>query len=168
MSTLDQIHHGLQHALESLAEGWHALRQRAAHAVTRFSPCGGAGGGNGPERALLHGASRWGLLAAEVREDEEQVVVTLEAPGMRAEDFDLQVVDDLLVVRGEKRMETEEAFGGRYFLLERAYGAFERAIHLPAEVDQHRAKAHYRCGVLSIALPKRNRIRSRRVPVGAS
>jgi HSP20 family protein len=91
--------------------------------------------------------------------------VNLEVPGMEAGDFDIEVVEDLLVIRGEKRVEREDTGGGRYFLLERAYGAFERAIHLPAEVEQDRAEANYRRGVLSVSLPKRNRHWSRRVSV---
>ncbi len=62
MSTLDQIRHGFQNAIESLAEGWRALRERASQALTRFThhPKGG-----GAEDQLMASASRWGLLAAE-------------------------------------------------------------------------------------------------------
>lgn len=159
MSTLDQVRHGLHHALESLAEGWHALRQRAAHAMTHFSL---------REDEEVPAMSRWALLAAEVREDDARILVELEVPGMRAEDFDVEIIDDLLVIRGEKRWETEDAGKGRYYLAERAYGAFERALHLPAEVDQARTQARYRRGVLSIVLPKRNLQRSSSVTVGLS
>jgi HSP20 family protein len=164
MTTLNQVSQGLHHAWESLAEGWHALKQRSAHALTHFLPGESA---NGSEAALVHGAARWAILAAEVREDEDRVVVRLEAPGMAAEDFDIEVVDDLLVIRGEKRVEREDTGDGRYFLLERAYGAFERAIRLPAEVRQDQAEASYKRGVLSVSLPKRARNLSRRVSVNA-
>lgn len=164
MSTLDQLHHGFHQAWHSLAEGWHALRERAAHALTYFTPQRTKGELQTVDEQLLVNASRWGLLAAEVREEEDQIRVRLEAPGMEPDQFDIEVIDDVLVVRGEKHAEREQN-SGRYYLLERAYGAFERAIRLPAAVDQGKAKANYRHGVLSITLPKTQRARARRIAV---
>lgn len=150
MSTLDQIRHGFQNAIESLAEGWNALRQRASQALTRFTH---HPKGTSAEDQLMASASRWGLLAAEIKEEPEQIVVKLEAPGMEADQFEIEVFDDILVVRGEKTAEREQT-SGRYYMLERAYGAFERALRLPAPVDESRAEARYRNGVLTIRLPK--------------
>lgn len=155
-----QDDHDPRHAFSALSEGWSALKQRAAHALTHFMPAG--------ESGPLWGASRWGLLPAEVRETEDGVVVAMEAPGMRPEDFDVDVVEDMLMIRGEKRAARDGAEGGRYFLLERAYGAFERTIRLPAEVDRDRAAAHYRAGVLTVTLPKRVRNRVGRVAVNGA
>jgi HSP20 family protein len=58
-----------------------------------------------------------------------------------------------------------EQAGGRYYVLECAYGSFERAISLPSAVEQSRARASYRNGVLRIALPKVALARARRIPV---
>ncbi len=93
------------------------------------------------------------MLAAEVFADDSRVVVRMEIPGMKRSDLDIEVMDDLLVVRGRKRMERETSHG-RYHVLECAYGSFERAIPLPARVDENRARARYRKGVLRIELPK--------------
>jgi len=79
--------------------------------------------------------------------------VRLEAPGLEREDFDIEVFEDTLIIRGEKRL-TRERNEGRYHVLECAYGRFERAIPLPAEVEADRASARYRNGVLRIELPK--------------
>jgi HSP20 family protein len=166
MSTLDQVRHGFQHAWDSLAEGWHALRQRAAHALTRFTPIHAADETQTLPAQLIQNASHWGVLAAELKETEDRVVVKLEAPGMDPEDFEIDVVDDILVVRGHKDIENEAA-EGRYYLLERAYGAFERAFRLPAEVDQNRASAQYNRGVLTISLPKSDHNISRRVVISS-
>jgi HSP20 family protein len=95
----------------------------------------------------------WGVLAAEVSDDGDKVVVRLEAPGMAKDDFDLQVMDGYLIVRGEKRLEREET-KGRYHVTECAYGHFERAIPLPDEVDTAKASASYKRGVLRVELPK--------------
>ncbi|WP_133719202.1 Hsp20/alpha crystallin family protein [Methylocaldum gracile] len=161
MSTLNHMHHGLHHTLHSLAEGWSALKQRASHALTRFTlrepPHEGG--------KLTQGASRWGLLPAEVREENDWITIDIEIPGMEADDFEIQILEDQLIVRGEKRNVHEGSIGERYFLLERAYGFFERVIHLPAEIDQDNIKARYRRGVLSISLPKTSHNRSQRITV---
>lgn len=113
----------------------------------------------------MQGASRWGLLPAEVREENDRITIDIEIPGMEADDFEIQILEDQLIVRGEKRNAHEGAFGERYFLLERAYGFFERVIHLPAEIDQDNIMARYRRGVLSISLPKTSHKRSQRITV---
>lgn len=162
MSTLDQIRDGFGRALYNLAEGWHQLRQRTANALTHFTPRRSGGElETGRERVALD-APRWGLLAAEINEDDEQLVVRLEAPGLDPDDFDIQVVDDYLVVRGEKRVEREQQHA-HYHVMECAYGRFERALPLPVPVDESRTRASYRRGVLTVTLPKarpaeRNRI----------
>jgi len=164
MSTLDQVLHGLQHGWDSLAEGWHALRQRAGHALTRFTPISTTGAAQTPADQLLHNAAHWGLLTSEVRETTDRVVVKLEAPGMEPQDFEIEVVDDVLVVRGHKHIENE-AVEGRYYLLERAYGSFERAFRLPAAVQRDQTSAQYHRGVLTIALPKSHPKTSRRIAI---
>ncbi|MGE0081051.1 MAG: Hsp20/alpha crystallin family protein [Thiohalomonadaceae bacterium] len=163
MSTLDQLRHGLQRAFENLSEGWQELRDRTAQALTRFHPA--RRDVQSPEdRVALH-SSRWGLLAADVREEEDQIVVRMEAPGMESADFDLSVVDRrLLLVRGEKRVQREET-RGHYVLMESAYGRFERAIPLPADVDETRTKAAYQRGVLRVILPKLKTGTRRRITV---
>jgi len=110
-------------------------------------------------------SSGWGLLPAEVLDEEDRVRVRLEAPGMKKDDFNLTVLDNCLLVHGEKRLEDERSHG-RYRVTERAYGAFERSIPLPAAVDSDRAEARYERGVLSVELPKSAPERRRRVSVG--
>jgi len=165
MSTLNQIREGLSQAWGAITEGWHDLREKAAHALTRFHP--NRGELQPADEYLTRNAARWGLLAAEVSEDDKEVVVKLEVPGMDSNNFDLQVVDNYLVVRGEKQVEREES-RGRYYVMERAYGSFERAIPLPTPVDESGARANYQRGVLRITLPKSARARSRRVEVQVS
>ncbi len=150
MATLQQLRQGLGEMWSSVVEGWRRLTERAASAVTRFSPSS-RDGGNLPE--LRQRSIGWGVLAAEVFDDDARVVVRMEVPGMKRSDLDVEVIDDLLVVRGRKRMERESTHG-RYHVLECAYGRFERAIPLPARVDGNAARAKYRRGVLRIELPK--------------
>jgi HSP20 family protein len=72
---------------------------------------------------------------------------------MNKEDLDIEVQDDALVVRGEKRFERENT-DGRYRVMQCAYGNFRRVVPLPVPVLSDRAKAGYRNGVLRVELPK--------------
>jgi len=160
MSTLSQLREGLHRAWDSITEGWRELRDMAGEALTRFHPTSAEDG----EVPARRGSVRWGLLAAEVADDDGSVLVTIEAPGMTAGDFDLEVVGDVLVVRGEKRTSREDRVGD-YYISERAYGRFERAVQLPASVDQSKAEARYDAGVLKVWLPKVEGRRRSRIPI---
>jgi len=164
MSSLDQLRQQLGRAWESVAEGWQHLRTRASDALTRFSPPARYGQVETPEERFTRQSVGWALLAAEVQETEDEVVVRLEVPGMDAQGFEIAVVDAILVVRGEKRVE-REGRQGRYHVMECAYGRFERRVPLPAAVEEGRAAARYRAGVLQVTLPKRGRSRARRIAV---
>ena len=166
MATLQQISEGVGEAWGSLMDGWRRLYRRAAGAITRFSP-----GGRDRRlvdtqqaRELALRSAGWGVLACEVFDDDDRVIVRLEAPGMEKDDFDLQVQDDYLVVRGEKQMARERTEGG-YRISECAYGRFERAIPLPAGVETDGASASYRRGVLRVDLPKSTQHRRRSISV---
>ena len=94
----------------------------------------------------------------------DKVVVRLEAPGMEGADFDIEVVENYLVIRGQKNIERERT-DGRYHILECAYGSFERALPLPEDVVADKAKASYKRGVLRVELPKSAAARHRRIDV---
>jgi HSP20 family protein len=93
------------------------------------------------------------MLGGDVFEDDKRIVVRLEAPGMSKGDFDIQVLDDALVVRGQKRFK-REGTEGRWRVLQCAYGSFLRAVPLPAPVKSDKSRASYRNGVLRVELPK--------------
>ncbi|CAK0747268.1 HSP20 family protein [Gammaproteobacteria bacterium] len=162
MSTMNQLRQGLGRAWEGLAEGWRHITERAGGALTRFNPVRQEV--ETPGALVERYAPRWGLLAAELREENDTLVIKLEVPGMEPEQLDVDVVDDFLVIRGEKRVEREEA-RGRYHVMECAYGSFERAVRLPMPVDPHRTRARYRHGVLTITLPKLAPTHTRRIKV---
>lgn len=166
MSTLQSVRQGLGRTWETLAEGWHRLRETAGQALTRFMPLHKGGELERWEDQFIARSPGWGLLAVEVHEDDEQLNVRLEVPGMDKDHFDIDVVDNVLVVRGEKRVQQEQR-KGRMHIMECAYGAFERAIPLPVDVEGDRATATYRHGVLRVSLPKRHVARARRIPVNA-
>jgi len=90
----------------------------------------------------------------DVRETEDAVLVTAEMPGLEEKDFELELGDGVLTLRGEKRSEHEEKEKGSVHHLERSYGSFRRSVALPCEVEAEKANAIYRKGVLEVTLPK--------------
>ena len=100
MASLSQLRQGLHRSWQSMTEGWRHLRERASHALTHFSPARRHDEVETVADQAMQEGSRWGLLAADVEEKTDSVVVRLEAPGMEAEDFDISVDDNYLVVRG--------------------------------------------------------------------
>lgn len=164
MSTLSQLREGLTRAWETVTEGWRELVDRAGDAITRFHLRPKTGEVQTHEERIAEQGARWGVLAAEVKLNDNDVEVDIEVPGMDAEDFELHVHDDVLVVHGEKRVERERN-EGQYHIMERAYGSFERAVRLPAQVDESRAAAVYRRGVLHITLPRSAALTARRIQV---
>ena len=158
MATFDKLTHNLRDTVDHLAEGWQEIWQQARNAITRFTP------GQDENHPLTRTSSRWGVLSAEVRETEDAIEVLLEAPGMNPEDFDIQVNRDQLLIRGSKQYASDRK-EGRFHVTERAYGRFERLIPLPVEVDEDKASAHYRKGVLELTLHKHASATPRRIAV---
>lgn len=89
----------------------------------------------------------------DVVEDDKQVRVSVELPGMDENDFDVSLSHDVLTIRGEKKAEKEDK-GKNYYRMERTYGAFERRIPLPGNLDTDKIEATYQRGVLTVTLPK--------------
>ena len=166
MSTMNQLRQGISRAWDTVTEGWRELRELAGDALTRFQPKTSRGEVETAADRIVARASRWGLLAAEVADNDDRVQVMLEVPGLEAGDFKIEVRGDVLVVRGEKKLAREET-QGHFHVMERAYGQFERAIRLPAAVEDEGAKAKYRNGVLTVSLPKAKSAQVRRISVEA-
>ena len=167
MSTLRQLRSGFSRALDTLNEGWNELVERTGSALTRFHLPRSGSGVETPEDRVARDGVRWGVLAAEISVDEESVRVAIEIPGMDKKSFDIQLTDDVLVVRGEKNVEREST-QGRYYVMERAYGRFERAIELPVPVTDSGVKAEYKRGVLRVTLPRRADAKVRRIEVSGT
>jgi HSP20 family protein len=97
----------------------------------------------------------------DVTETDREIKVCAEIPGVDSKDIDVTVEDGMLTIKGEKKYEREQNEKGQY-RMERSYGAFERSIALPAEVDESKAKAEFNKGVLRLTLPKKPGTPSRR------
>ena len=99
----------------------------------------------------LPGWSSGSWPSLEVNASDNEIRVSAELPGMDEKDIELLVDQDVLTIRGEKKSETEDK--GRHFS-ERYYGRFERSIALPFEVEEDKAEASFKNGVLTVTLPK--------------
>jgi HSP20 family protein len=108
--------------------------------------------------SLASSRSNWGWPNVEVSDTDKEIRVTAELPGLEEKDVEVTLDDDVLTIRGEKRSESED--GPRQFS-ERFYGQFERRIPLGTEVEEDKAEARFKNGVLTITMPKTERARSK-------
>ncbi len=103
-------------------------------------------------RRRVRGEMVW-APEVDVYEDENNVVVQAELPGLKPKEVDISIAGNTLTLKGEKKGEKEEE-GRNYYLVERVYGSFERSIELPIEVDASKAKATMKDGILEVVIPK--------------
>lgn len=89
----------------------------------------------------------------DIFEDGGDVVVKAEIPGMRKEDIEVNLTDEMVTVSGEKKKE-ETVEKKNYYRVERSHGSFRRSFRLPKEVQSDKAKAKFKDGVLEIRVPK--------------
>jgi HSP20 family protein len=102
--------------------------------------------------------------SVDIYENKDQIVIEAELPGMKQEDFDLTIENNVISLRGERKFEkTDES--DNYHRVERSYGSFTRSFTLPQTVSADEAKAEYTNGVLRVTLPKREEVKSRRIEV---
>lgn len=100
-------------------------------------------------------------------EDENEIRVTAELPGLEKDDFKVELSGNQLVIRGEKKVSREEKKRSYYFS-ECSYGSFARTIPLPSEVDPDKVEATYKNGMLMIRLPKTEQSKAKKIDVQVS
>lgn len=114
--------------------------------------------------ALEATPGRW-APSVDVSEDDAQYVVTAELPGAKKDDVSVELHENLLTIRGEKRNEREEKNEQRRYV-ERTYGSFSRSFTLPSNADADRIKASFEDGVLTIEIAKREELKPKNIVVG--
>lgn len=93
------------------------------------------------------------MLAIDMYETDEAVIVKATVPGIKADDIDINVAGDVLTIRGEHK-EEQEVEEQTYYYRERRQGSFSRSIQLPKSVTTDKAEAEFEDGVLKLTLPK--------------
>jgi HSP20 family protein len=89
----------------------------------------------------------------DIFEEGENFVVKAEIPGMKKEEIEVNLTDDMVTISGEKKKE-EKVEKKDYYRLERSYGSFSRSFRLPKEIQTDKAKATFKDGVLELKVPK--------------
>ncbi len=104
------------------------------------------------------------MPAVDVFDTNDAVVLRAELPGMKVDDIQIEVDDNVLSLKGERTFE-ENVDEERYYRVERRYGAFQRSLALPQGVKADEIRATYEDGVLEVTVPKAEAERPRRIEV---
>jgi len=102
--------------------------------------------------------------AVDVYEDDHQVTLKIEVPGIDEKDIDVRLENNTLTVTGERRLEKEEK-EENYRRVERQYGSFTRSFTLPQTVDAEKVSAQYDKGVLKITLAKKAEAKPKQIKI---
>jgi HSP20 family protein len=103
--------------------------------------------------------------AVDVREDNKEIVLEVELPGIRPDDVEVTAENGVLTIRGEKQSASSEAQEGRYHVIERSYGSFTRSFQLPSGVDERRIEAEFEHGLLNVRIPKAALAQPRKIEI---
>jgi len=103
----------------------------------------------------------------DIYETGESIVLEVELPGITKEDITVEVKNNTLTLKGEKKFE-REVKEENYHRVERSYGSFQRAFTLPSTVQQDKVKAKFKEGILEITLPKVEEAKPKQIKVEVS
>lgn len=101
------------------------------------------------------------LPSIDVSENEKEIQINAELPGLTEKDIEVNLQDNVLILKGEKKQE-EEKKDKNYHHIERRYGSFYRSIPINEEVDTDKIKANFKNGVLNILIPKNESIKNKK------
>ena len=102
------------------------------------------------------------IPAVNIKETPENFVVEVAAPGMKKEDFKVELDNNLLTIKSERTNEWENKEGEKYSRREFSYQSFQRSFQLPAQVvDADRIEAKYESGLLHLVIPKKEEAKQR-------
>lgn len=102
--------------------------------------------------------------SVDIYENENEVTLCAEIPGVDEKDVEIKVEDNTLILKGERKFE-KEAKEENYHRIERSYGSFFRSFALPGYIDQDRIEAEHENGVLRIRMPKKPELKPRKVKI---
>jgi HSP20 family protein len=110
--------------------------------------------------AMNGGSSRESFLNVNVRDEEDAFVLSALVPGLKADDLNIQVLEDVVRIEGEFQANDEE-----YLLRELPNGSFRRALRMPTEIDADKVEAKITDGVLTLRLPKTESARPKKIKI---
>lgn len=101
----------------------------------------------------------------DVYEDEHNITVQAELPGIEEKDLDVRIENNVLTISGERKMENEEK-KDNFHRIERSYGRFTRAFTLPSTVDTEHINAAFENGVLKVTMEKLEEAKPKQIKIG--
>ena len=118
------------------------------------------------------GNEDWGLggawaPAVDIYEQDGNIVVKAELPGVDPKDVDVRVENNTLTLRGERKLDSEVK-QDNYHRVERSYGTFTRSFTLPSVLDQEKIKAEYKDGVLKVIIPKHEQAKPKQISINVT
>ena len=123
----------------------------------------GSGRGSGEDWAL---GGAW-APAVDIYEQDGNIVVKAELPGVDPKDVDVRVENNTLTLSGQRKIDNEVK-QENYHRVERAYGTFTRSFTLPSALDQDKIKAEYKDGVLKVTLPKHEQAKPKQINIAVT
>lgn len=105
--------------------------------------------------------------AVDIHEDGNNIYLKAEIPGVRKEDLNISLDNNILTIKGEKKQESEGK-EENYHRMERYYGSFSRSFTLPATVDSVKVAANCKDGILTLTLPKKEEAKPKKIDVKVS
>ena len=100
-------------------------------------------------------------LGVNIREEDEAYILSALVPGLNAEDLNIQVLEDVLRIEGEYKLDEEN----EYLMQELPHGSFTRTLRLPAAIDANAVEAKITDGVLTLTLPKAESARPKKIKI---
>jgi HSP20 family protein len=119
-----------------------------------------------PFSMMRDGGANWSSPAIDMYQTDNDVVVKAAVPGFKADEVQINVTGDMLTIKGELKQE-EEKKDRSWQIREHRWGAFERSITLPTGVLSDKARADFENGILTITLPKSEKVKPRTITVNA-
>jgi HSP20 family protein len=120
-----------------------------------------------PEGASEEWLSEYeGQLTIDMYQTKDNVIIKSTIAGVRPEDIDVTIANDMVTIRGERKRDFE-ASSEDYFYQECYWGSFSRSVVLPVDVDIENVSADLKDGILTVVLPKAAKARAKKVKVGA-
>lgn len=125
----------------------------------------------GEEEAPAASSEDWlseyeGQLTIDMYQTKDNVVIKSTIAGVKPEDIDITIANDMVTVRGERKKDFE-ASSEDYFYQECYWGSFSRSVVLPVDVDIENVIADLKDGILTITLPKAAKAKAKKIKVGA-
>ncbi len=148
---------------------WHpfseldSLRKEMERLIDEFFPAKGLY--TGP--VWRKGAEDIAVPSVDMVDRDEEILVSVEMPGVEKDNIEVSLEGDTLTVRGTVKKESEEKEED-YIKRERTYSSFERALRVPVKIDPEKIKAVLRNGILYIHLPKAEEVKPRKIKIDIS